>query len=268
MDLKKLKYFLCVAEEGGFSAASRKLHVAQPAISGHVAALEQELGVSLFDRSNRGVVPTTHGRRLRDHARHILWQLEAAANDVRDGSNDPGGEVAIAVPVTAARLLTGPILRRMEEEYPRIKLKVFEGLSHESGHIISSGMVDFAVIPNASDIENVTAEPLFHEHMYLIGKRRTDLPAVSEIPFKDLAKYPLTTGDKGWNARRAIELAALQNEVKISYGPEVTGIESMFSVVREGQYFSITNWAAIHSCWDLDQGFAYRIVAPSLQRTI
>ncbi|MGD9863152.1 MAG: LysR family transcriptional regulator, partial [Pseudodonghicola sp.] len=61
MNSRQLQYFLAVLRTKGFSAASRKLNIAQPALSGHVAALEAELEVKLFERTNKGVVPTSAG---------------------------------------------------------------------------------------------------------------------------------------------------------------------------------------------------------------
>ena len=71
MDIKQLKYFVAIAEEGSLSAASVRLHVAQPSLSQHVIKIEEELGVQLLDRSPRGIVLTEAGQILLKHARDI-----------------------------------------------------------------------------------------------------------------------------------------------------------------------------------------------------
>jgi LysR family nitrogen assimilation transcriptional regulator len=71
VDIKQLKYFIAIAEEGSLSAASARLRVAQPSLSQHVIKVEQELGVTLIERSPRGIVLTESGQTLLKHAREI-----------------------------------------------------------------------------------------------------------------------------------------------------------------------------------------------------
>jgi LysR family nitrogen assimilation transcriptional regulator len=78
MDIKQIKYFLAVAEAGGFSKAAQQIHVAQPALSAHVARLEESLGVQLFVRSAKGIELTHAGDMLVDHAHDILRRLKHA----------------------------------------------------------------------------------------------------------------------------------------------------------------------------------------------
>ena len=82
MDLKQLEYFVHVAEFGSFTLSSRFLRVAQPALSRQVRALEVELRQTLFQRNGRGVTLTEPGKRLLEHARGILQQVERARHDL------------------------------------------------------------------------------------------------------------------------------------------------------------------------------------------
>jgi len=268
MNFRQLSYFLAVVEEKGFSAASRRLNIAQPALSGHIAALEQELGVKLLERSNKGVRTTSAGRRLAEHARNILRQIDTAKSDVSGGSSDPGGEVAIALPFTAARVIAGPIARRVEERYPRVSLKIFEGFSYESGNIMASGKVDLGVVPNAAEIENLDAELLFYENLYLIGRWDGKQPRESDISFADLPKYPLAMGPKGWSLRRTLEHAALDAGIQLNIQYETPGAGTMSSMINEGLCYSVINWVSIQHDWDRRELMAWRIVNPNLQRTI
>ena len=78
MDLRQLRYFIAILEQGSFSKASQYLHVAQPALSHHVRQMEDDLGVELMVRGPRGVTPTQAGERLLHHARLIMRQVDAA----------------------------------------------------------------------------------------------------------------------------------------------------------------------------------------------
>lgn len=82
MELRQLRYLIGVCEAGGVLAASRMLHIAQPALSHQIAALEDELGVQLLVRSNRGMALTHAGKTLVDHARVVLADVERAKSAV------------------------------------------------------------------------------------------------------------------------------------------------------------------------------------------
>lgn len=268
MNFKQLRYFLAVAEEGSFSAASRQVRIAQPALSGHIATLEDELGVKLFERSNRGVRTTSQGRRLAEHARNILRQMENARSDVSGDTSDPGGEVMIAIPFTAAYLLAGEVIARVEQAFPRITLKIFEGLSHSAGDIMGSGKVDLGVVPNAAEIDNLDAQPLFLEDLYLVGKWDGSGPLEGEVAFADLTQYPLGLGSRLWNLRRTIEQTALSAGVQLHIRYEVPGTESLISMIKQGLCCTITNWAGVQRHLRHDEFFALKIVSPQMQRTI
>ena len=94
MDIKQLRYFISIAEEGSLSGAAQRVNVAQPSLSQHVLSLERELSVKLLERSSRGVSLTQSGEVLLSHAREIVESLDIAANAVRQSGAEPVGDVA------------------------------------------------------------------------------------------------------------------------------------------------------------------------------
>ncbi len=268
MNSRQLQYFYAVLREGGFSAASRRLNVAQPALSGHIAALEAELGVKLFERTNKGVTATSAGVRLGQHAAAILRQLDLAAADVGGGDDGPGGEVMVALPLTAAYLLAAPLYERVARDLPRVKLRIVEGLSFESGDIMSSGRGDLGLVPNAADLPNLESVALFQEHLYLVGKWDGQSPRVGEVPLSALPDYPLIQTNRRLVLRRAIEELATSQGIRLNTAFEITGLHVLYSLLEAGLGYAIMNWALLGSRWDMNMLAAWKIVEPEARRTI
>ncbi|MBD3678802.1 MAG: LysR family transcriptional regulator [Rhodobacteraceae bacterium] len=98
MDVKQLRYFIAIAEEGSLSAAAQRVNVAQPSLSQHVISLGRDLGVKLLERSPRGVSLIQSGEVLLSHAREIVTSLETAVESVRQSGAEPMGEVRRSCP--------------------------------------------------------------------------------------------------------------------------------------------------------------------------
>jgi DNA-binding transcriptional LysR family regulator len=129
MDLRTLRSFVAVVEDGSFSATAERLHIAQPALSLQVKKLEEELGCALLQRLPRGVLPTPPGLRLLGHARDLLARAAMARDDIRGDAAEPTGEVTVGLPQSVAALLTLPLLRRVLGELPQVRLRIIESMT-------------------------------------------------------------------------------------------------------------------------------------------
>ena len=124
MDLKQLRYFLGVAESGGFSRAAVRLSIAQPVLSRQIKLLEAELGAELFYRNGRGIVLSEAGKLLETYARSILNLVDQAQLEIGSLRAVPRGRVAIAMPPSIGWMLTGPLVLRCREAFPEILLQM------------------------------------------------------------------------------------------------------------------------------------------------
>src|SRR3712207_3187227 len=109
VELRQLRYFLAVAEEGRFSRAANRLHIAAPSLSQQIRALERDLRVTLFDRTPRGAELTPAGRVLVERARVILAEVDRARQDVRSAGSSGREQVTLRVCTMAERVLDGPL---------------------------------------------------------------------------------------------------------------------------------------------------------------
>ena len=167
MELRHLRYFIAVAEEGSLTlAAGKRLHTAQPSLSRQIRDLEYEVGVPLLSRSMRGVELTAAGRAFLDHARLALTQVEAAIEAARRAAEP-------LKPAFALGFLTGTeidwlpkAMRILHDQLPSMKLTIASQYSPDLAAELMRGRLDVAFMrpePHAEDLayRRVLTEPLF-----------------------------------------------------------------------------------------------------------
>jgi len=120
----ELKVFISVAETGGFAKAAARLRSSPPAVTRTIAALEQRVGVQLFNRTTRLVSMTEAGRRFLEHARRILTDLDAAESELAGESSMASGHLTITSPVTMGRMVLPSIVTEFLHAHPLVTAKI------------------------------------------------------------------------------------------------------------------------------------------------
>src|SRR6056297_2231193 len=128
MDLRQLRYFIAVYEQGSVSRAASEIPISQPALTRSIRLLENELGVSLLQRHARGVIPTSAGERFYRHAHRILADCSQAREDIRDADDSLSGETAIGVAALFAYTVMDRIVGEFCEKHPEVRITVTQGL--------------------------------------------------------------------------------------------------------------------------------------------
>src|SRR5215467_4384322 len=131
MDLRQLRYFVTVAERGGFGAAASALNVAQSALSRHVRLLEHELGGALLERGARGVAVTEAGKVLLARGRWLLGAFDDIKAEVLTENREPSGTVRLGAPSSLADILYAPLAQLFAERFPKVQLELSDGLTEE-----------------------------------------------------------------------------------------------------------------------------------------
>ena len=166
MDIRQLRYFISIAEEGSLSAASHKLHVAQPSLSKHVINLENELGVKLLDRSPRGVLLTEAGTLLLEHARGISASLEQCREIVRQSGGTASGSVAFGFPPSISMVLSVPLAETVRIELPNVRLRATEAMSGFIKSWIDDETVDLGFLYDIEGSRHFKARHLLDESLH------------------------------------------------------------------------------------------------------
>jgi DNA-binding transcriptional LysR family regulator len=206
MDLRQLRYFIAVAEEGHITRAAERLGMQQPPLSLQLKAMERELDVQLLRRRPRGVELTDAGRALLADARAMCAHLDRAIDSTRRAARGEQGRLCVALTSTTPfHPLVPRAIRAFREACPMVSLTVEECLSNESIERLRNESIDAAFIRiSLSDPTELSVHALLEE------------PMVAALP----GSHPLARGER----EAAITMKQLADETFILYGPPGTGM--------------------------------------------
>lgn len=153
MELYQLKTFVAIAKEGNLTRAAERVFTSAPAASAQLKALEDELGVRLFERTPRGMSPTAAGQRLLEEAERTLasaMRMQSAADQLRGAAQ---GVVRFGTVVDPVALRLGSVLVTLAQQHPQVTLQLKQGLSYETLAAVQRGELDCAYV--LSDAERL-----------------------------------------------------------------------------------------------------------------
>jgi len=236
MDARQLKFFLAVIDHGGFSRAAEQLFIAQPSLSQTIAGLERELGVPLFHRVGRGVVPSDAAQRLIGPARQVLRDL-ATAQSVMDAIKGvTSGQVEIiSMPSPAVEPLT-TIISEFARDYPDVTLSVAAAFEPEDVlHAVRTGEVEIGLLgaPEPVKAADLRVLPIEDQELVLITSLDGTLAAAGSIASADLAGHGLVVAPKG-SLMRALVDDVLSSGIQAKVVAEVAHRTSILPMVLAG----------------------------------
>ncbi|MBR0828557.1 LysR family transcriptional regulator [Bradyrhizobium manausense] len=143
MDLRQLRYFVAVAERGSISVAAQAVHIAQPALTRQIQALEEELGTALFERTTRGASLTDAGKQLLTDANRLLDDAAAAKERTQRAGRGEIGHLSIGLPaIQFASPMIAKVLRSYRQEVPGASVTLRHHVSDAQLSLLSSGQLD------------------------------------------------------------------------------------------------------------------------------
>jgi len=190
MDLRQLRYFVAVAERGGFGAAASALNVAQSALSRHIKQLEHELGGTLLERGARGVSVTESGRLLLARGRWLLGAFDDIKAEVRTENREPSGTVRLGAPSSLADILYAPLAKIFVERFPRVRLEMSEGLTEALCDRLLRADLDIGIVTMPQPNDHLNFETLVIEQVFLIGPPRDPLLQKGRLTRRDFNGLP------------------------------------------------------------------------------
>ena len=218
MDIRVLKYFLAVAREQSYSLAAERLFLSQPTLSRQIKDLEEELGKTLFIRSNKGVALTEEGMILRKRAEEIVELLDKTEQEVRHSNDVVSGKVYIGAGETYAIKLIAYTAQRLQETYPDISYSLYSGDGTDVLERLDKGLIDFGIVFQEVDTSRYEhIEIPLKDRFGVLMRRDCALADRESISLSDLKDLPLIVPRQPNHNMMFAEILGLEeNDVNIA----------------------------------------------------
>jgi DNA-binding transcriptional LysR family regulator len=192
VELRQLRYFIAIAEEGNFSRAAHRLHISQPPLSTQIKSLEDELGVKLLERTNRGVSLTAAGSVFFEEARAVLARLEHAKSKAVRAQRGDAGMLAVGFVSIADYGILPPALQQFRASFPLVEVQLHELTTDAQIRELRAARLDVGIALAPVDEPDLDFERLLREELVLAapagpplvkGSGAIDLRALSKESF-------------------------------------------------------------------------------------
>lgn len=237
MNYKILKQFLALAETLHFGRASDECYISISALSRNIRHLEEELGVSLFNRDNRTVVLTQEGQKFLKYARDASSQWNLIRHELTDNSDQLRGEISLYGSVTASYSFLYELLRRFRIAYPVIEIKLRTGDPEHAIARVLDGKEDLSIaaqpanLPRGLAFKSIATSPLLF--IAPLEQQVPNVPTNTPITSAEWASIPMILSESGVSRTRVDEWFR-QQDISPRIYAQVTGNEAIVSMVSLG----------------------------------
>ncbi|GGF03968.1 LysR family transcriptional regulator [Stappia taiwanensis] len=232
--LRQIECFLAVAEFGNFSRASRRMNLAQPALSQAIRDLEAELATRLFDRTTRRVELTEAGREFRASAQKIYEDLEDAVQSVHDLAERKRGRIRIAAPPLLAAVVLPQAIADFRRRHPGISVELADVGTEQILDSVRSGRADCGLGTFSPAEDGIERVPLSRDSLMLFCDQKSAFNGAASVSWADLAGQPLITLTRDSGIRLLVEVGFETAEVPLKPAYEVSQITTAIALVEAG----------------------------------
>lgn len=207
VNYKQLLAFVTVVDEGGFTAAAKKLFITQPAVSWQIKTMEKALDVLLIERCERDILLTQVGEIFYRNAKIIIDQYKVMGEDIEQFKNNENGNIRIAASTIPGEYLLPSLIKRFKLVHPHINTKLYISDSKDVIEKVISGSVCFGITgirPMESELES---EAFAEDRLKLISA--IDYPTIRLKDLSSIAKEPIVMREEG-SGTRAVTMAFLK----------------------------------------------------------
>ncbi len=257
----RLVVFRTVAEQCSFRKAAEELYLTQPAVSLQIKALEEDLGVQLFDRSGSRIALTAAGRKLLDYAQQVNALLTRAEQEVAALSGEHAGHLALGASTTIAQYVLPRLVSEFCREHTRVQPTLISGNTEHIVSAVVQQQIALGLIEGPAHSRDVKTEPFLLDELVLIAPAAHEWAERGTIQPAEIQETPLLMRERGSGTRRVIEIALERHHVKrsaLKIVMELDSIEAIKSAVEAGLGVGfVSRWALAK---DMRLGSSFKIV--------
>lgn len=254
--------FRAVAEQLSFRKAAEELYLTQPAVSLQIKALEEDLGVQLFDRTGSHIELTAAGKILLDCSAQVNALLLQAEQDIAALSGEHAGQLALGASTTIAQYVLPRLLGEFRREHPRVYPTLISGNTEHIVDAVKQQKIELGFIEGPARSRDVKTEPFLEDELVLIASTAHEWAERNSVSCSELASGPLLMRERGSGTRHVIELALERLGVKrnsLHIVMELDSTEAIKSAVEAGLGIGfVSRWAIAK---DLRLNNSFRIIA-------
>jgi DNA-binding transcriptional LysR family regulator len=238
--LKQLRAFCCAAQTGSISKAAERLYLGQPSVTLQIQALERELGVTLFERRGPKIQLTPDGHNLYELALPLVHGMDMLSDTFAATSGRIiSGELSIAAGESTILYLLPDLIKRFNEEYPAIRLKLQNVTGRDGLTLLRADEADFAVGSFIEIPDDITYHPIFSYDPVLITPLNHPLARKRQLKLEDISPYGLILPPRHLSTWHMVESVFRQHDVDYTVTLEAGGWEVVKKYVELGLGISI-----------------------------
>jgi len=241
MNLKRLKYFVAVAEELHFGRAAARLHMAQPPLSQQIRSLEEELGATLFERSTRSVKLTRAGEILLPEARRLTADADALARLMAEHRSGVTGELRVGFVDSASYSVMPEFLRAYRERWPGIRFELHTMTSDIQQAALLAGELDVGIARTRSSSVDIAHTVILEERLFLAVATSHPLAKRKSVRLASLSDEAFLGFNRSASPMLSAEVATLLAAANINYEPIIEAEEytTIIGLVAAGEGIAI-----------------------------
>ncbi|MDX3907796.1 MAG: LysR family transcriptional regulator [Pigmentiphaga sp.] len=246
MDIRQIRCFVALYEEGSITRAARRMHVVQPAISQQIKRLEAYHDVQLFARDAHGVRPNALAHEFYRHCIRVLTELERASAVLSRGSDRFSGKICVGAQASFHQYVMPRALERFRDLYPEVEVLSRDGYRSDLISWLIAGDLDCALLSTTQDLLNMQTRDVSTEALVVVGHRDT-LAGREAIGGRELAEWQLVLPSRYKSMRNLIDAHFGLQGITLRPELEVDSLQSLLHITLRPGWLSIIPPMALSS---------------------
>ncbi|MGY3614527.1 LysR family nitrogen assimilation transcriptional regulator [Bradyrhizobium sp. USDA 10063] len=239
MEIRQMRYFLCLAEEKNVTRAARQLNIVQPALSMQIAKLEAELGQKLFDRSAQGMTLTNAGETLLRLTAPIIRDVEYARQEMEQLGGRISGRVSVGLITSVAQSTMASSSATVANRYPEITLSACEGYTETLVDWVNTGQLDFALINVPRRRTPHAAHHVMDEEMIFACRKESPIKPPAKLRFDHIVDFDLVLPSKRHGLRLILDEHAAALGIDLRPRLELDTLPALCDVIATTDFATV-----------------------------